>query len=157
MATMTTVPTTTPMRRRRPFALIALAGLLLFKAALAMMLLMGVSLAESGLPSDILRLNPELGDLVRAASLSQGILVAITAILVVAAGGLLMLHRRGWLLAMVATGVFVAFDIVAFTAGTANYLWMALNIASVFYLNQTDVREAVGVTTEPLVPSVGLS
>jgi uncharacterized membrane protein (DUF2068 family) len=157
MATMTTLPTATPRRRRRPFALIALAGLLLFKAALAMLQLLGISLAAAGLPSEIVRLNPELGALVTAASLSRGILIAIAAILVVAAVGLLTLHRRGWLVAMVATGVFVAFDIVAFTAGTANYLWMALNIASVFYLNQTDVREAVGVTTEPLVPSVGRS
>ena len=82
-------------------------------------------------------------------------MIAIAVVLVVAAVGLLSLHRRGWLLAMVATGVFVGFDIVAFTAGTANYLWMALNIVTVFYLNQTDVREVVGVTTESLVPSVG--
>ena len=157
MTAMTVATSTPARRRRRPFALIALAVLLLFKAGLALLLLLGVSLAESGLLADVMRLNPELGALVEAATLSQGLLIAIAVVLVVAAVGLLSLHRRGWLLAMVATGVFVGFDIVAFTAGTANYLWMALNIASVFYLNQTDVREAVGVTTEPLVPSVGLS
>jgi len=151
-----TAPKPAPLhRRRRPFALIALAGLLLFKAGLALLVLLGVSLAESGLLAEVMRINPAIGDVVAAASLSKGLLVAIAAIFVVAAIGLLSLHRRGWLIAMVATGVFVGFDIIAFTAGTVNYLWMALNIVTVFYLNQTDVREVVGVTTEPLVPSVG--
>ena len=155
MAAMTAPKPVPPMRRRRPFALIALAGVLLVKAGLALLLLLGVSLAESGLLADLMRMNPELGALVEAATLSQGLLIGIVVILVIAAVGLLSLHRRGWLIAMVATGVFVAFDIVAFTAGTANYVWMALNIVTVFYLNQSDVREVVGVTTEPLVPSVG--
>jgi uncharacterized membrane protein (DUF2068 family) len=146
-----------PRRRRRPFALIALAGLLLFKAGLAMMVLLGVGIGASGLPSDIMRLNPEMGAMIAATSLSQAILIAVAVLLVIAAGGLLALQRRGWLIAMVATGVFVGFDIIAFTAGSANYLWMALNIATVFYLNQTDVREVVGVSTESLVPNVGLS
>jgi uncharacterized membrane protein (DUF2068 family) len=135
----------------------ALAGLLLFKAAMAVMVLLGVGIAASGLPSDIMRLNPEMGAMIAATSLSQAILIAVAALLVIAAGGLLALQRRGWLIAMVATGVFVGFDIIAFAAGSANYLWMALNIATVFYLNQTDVREVVGVSTESLVPNVGLS
>jgi hypothetical protein len=155
MAAMTASEPVPARRRRRPFALIALAGLLLFKAGLALLLLLGVSLAESGLLADVMRINPEIGALVEAATISQGLLLAIVVVLVIAAIGLLTLHRRGWLIAMVATGVFVGFDIVAFTAGTVNYLWMALNIVTVFYLNQPDVREVVGVTTEPLVPSVG--
>ena len=154
MTAMTVATSTPARRRRRPFALIALAVLLLFKAGLALLLLLGVSLAESGLLADVMRLNPELGALVEAATLSQGLLIAIAVVLVVAAVGLLSLHRRGWLIAMVVTGVFVAFDIIAFTVGTVNYLWMALNIVTVFYLNQTDVREVVGVTTESLVPSM---
>jgi len=154
MAAMIAPTSAAPRRRRRPFALIFLAGLLLFKAGLALLLLLGVSLAESGLMSDFMRLNPELGALLAAATLSQGLLIVIAVVLVIAAVGLLSLHRRGWLIAMVVTGVFVAFDIIAFTVGTVNYLWMALNIVTVFYLNQTDVREVVGVTTESLVPSM---
>ena len=48
----------------------------------------------------------------------------------------------GWLLAMLTTGVFIAADIVTFDAGAGHHLWMLLNIATVFYLNQRDVREA---------------
>ena len=57
----------------------------------------------------------------------------------------------GWLLAMVITGISVAIDIIAFLAGTGSELWMLLNVITVFYLNQRDIRELVGVTLEPVV------
>ena len=62
-----------------------------------------------------------------------------------------MLSRRrtGWLLAMVITGLFVAIDIYGYLNSSANHLWMLLNIVTVFYLNQRDVREAVGAA-EPV-------
>ena len=52
---------------------------------------------------------------------------------------------------MVITGVSVAIDIVGFLAGTGSELWMFLNVVTVFYLNQRDIRELVGVTLEPVV------
>ena len=45
---------------------------------------------------------------------------------------------------MVITGLFVAIDIYGYLNSSANHLWMLLNIVTVFYLNQRDVREVVG-------------
>ena len=45
---------------------------------------------------------------------------------------------------MVMTGAFVAIDIVSFIGGAQSNIWMLLNIVTVFYLNQRDVRELVG-------------
>ncbi|MFN8629951.1 MAG: hypothetical protein U0838_06390 [Chloroflexota bacterium] len=63
----------------------------------------------------------------------------------------MLLRRDGWLMAMVLTGLFVAADISGFVNGNVSYLWMALNIITVFYLNQSDVRGAVGISTESVV------
>jgi hypothetical protein len=60
-------------------------------------------------------------------------------------------RRVGWLLAMIITGVSVAVDIAAFLAGTGSELWMFLNVVTVFYLNQRDIRQRVGATLEPVV------
>ena len=54
------------------------------------------------------------------------------------------------------TGFFLATDIYAFGEGSANDLWMALNIITVFYLNQAEVRQVVGVTSaRPVVRGQG--
>jgi uncharacterized membrane protein (DUF2068 family) len=75
--------------------------------------------------------------------------LAVTAVLIVASVvGLLLRRRGGWLLAMVLTGVFIAIDIYNWFNGGANHFWMALNIVSVFYLNQQEVREVVGAATD---------
>jgi uncharacterized membrane protein (DUF2068 family) len=73
-------------------------------------------------------------------------------VLVIAALGMLGRRRTGWLLAMVVTGVFIALDLYSFANNEADHLWMALNIVTVFYLNQRDVRAVVGVTA-----SMGIS
>ena len=36
-------------------------------------------------------------------------------------------------------------------AGAGSELWMFLNVVTVFYLNQRDIRELVGVTLAPVV------
>ena len=87
-----------------------------------------------GLPS----LLADAGDSATVTTL----LFAFAAVLVVAAIGLFGGRRWGWLVAMVTTGVFIAADIVTFDAGVVHHLWMLLNIVTVFYLNQRDVREA---------------
>ena len=61
-----------------------------------------------------------------------------------AAVQLLRRRRSGWLLAMVLTGAFVAIDIYTFLTIGSNHVWMLLNIVTVFYLNQADVRASVG-------------
>ena len=83
-----------------------------------------------------------------ASSMSQAVLTTLAALLALAAVGLIALRRTGWLLAMVITGVFVAADIYAYLNDVANHLWMALNILTVFYLNQADVRAVVGAANQ---------
>jgi amino acid transporter len=125
---------------QRPTTITILTGLLLAKAAVSAALAVGLAIGEApfistlGLPS----LLADAGD----SATVTGVLFALAAVLVVAAIGLFGGRRLGWLLAMVTTGVFIAADIVTFGAGTAHHLWMLLNIATVFYLSQRDVREA---------------
>jgi hypothetical protein len=125
---------------QRPTTIAILAGLLLAKAVVAAALAVGWAIGEApfistlGLPS----LLADAGDSATVTTL----LFALAAVLVVAAIGLFGGRRLGWLLAMVTTGVFIAADIVTFGAGAAHHVWMLLNIVTVFYLNQRDVRAA---------------
>ena len=138
------------LERKPPFALIVLAGLLLVKASLLLVVAFGGSLLVGTPLEGLLRMSPELGELIMGSSMAQAVLTALAAILALTAVGLIALRRTGWLLAMVITGVFVAADIWAYLNGVANHLWMALNILTVFYLNQADVRAVVGVANRHL-------
>jgi len=146
---MSTPPEPNP-ERKRPFALIVLAGLLLVKASLLLLVTFGGSLLVGTPLYGLLRMSPELGALIMGSPMSQAVLMALAALLALTAVGLIALRRTGWLLAMVLTGIFVAGDIYAYLNGVANHLWMALNILTVFYLNQADVRAVVGVANRHL-------
>jgi hypothetical protein len=139
-----------PSRRRRPFGLLVLAALLLFKAAVVAL----VAASAFVVPDQIAQLLGGGGALAEAEGRVAGaLLLAIAAILVVAAIGLLAMRRSGWLLTMVLTGVLIALDIGAIVDGTANHFWMALNIVTVFYLNQADVRAVFGTGGDPEPPA----
>jgi hypothetical protein len=142
---MTPMSTPYPARRRRPFTLIALVSLMLLKAALLLGVAAGVTMDGTG---DIVRLLSLEGfaDMIRTEPAAVAFTLVVAGLLTLAALGVLALQRTGWLLAMVLTGVFVGIDILGFLNNGANHLWMALNIVTVFYLNQRDVREVVGAT-----------
>lgn len=154
MVTVTRAAAPTDRRSRRPFALLVLAGLLLFKAVLAAAVVVGAGIAAGGTLPDAIKVVPELGAVAEIAPGTRVVLLLLAALLVAAAVGLIGLRRRGWVLAMVLTGMFVAIDIGAFLQGDANDLWMLLNIITVFYLNQSDVRAALGVNPEPILHGV---
>lgn len=139
---------------RRPFALYALSFLLLVKAGVLLAVALDVRLAEGSLLRRFLRASTDLGRLVDSALLADLLTVVLAMLLIGSALGLILLRRDGWLLAMVLTGLFVAVDVAGFIAGDVVYIWMALNIATVFYLNQADLRGAVGVSTESVVPDL---
>jgi len=145
-----------PARRdpsvRRPFGLYVLAVLLVIKSGVILALVFGVRLSDDNPIRHALQVSPELAGFIQTMALATGVLVALSALLAGSAVGLVLLRRDGWLMAMVLTGLFVAADIVGFYSGQVSYLWMALNIATVFYLNQAEVRAAVDVSTDPLVP-----
>lgn len=151
MAPMSSAPAPAPtVTRRRPAALYILVALMVFKSVLILLVLGGAFTLNDGPISDALRM-PGVGAAIRATPGAAGVLIIVAAVLLVSALMLLAGKRTGWLLAMVITGVSVAIDIVAFLAGTGSELWMFLNVVTVFYLNQRDIRELVGVTLVPVV------
>jgi uncharacterized membrane protein (DUF2068 family) len=133
--------------RRRPFALLILIALMGTKGVLILLMILGTFTAAD---SSLLR-SLRIESIYDAVHTSQAALVGmlvIASVLLVSAVGLLAFRRWAWMLAMVTTGIFVAVDILGYVAGEANYIWMALNIVTVFYLNQREVRVSVGVAGE---------
>ncbi len=131
-----------PGSRRQPFALVVLAGLMLLKGILILLVAGGLALTDTRI-GDALQLPDLFNDDAYRLAFTL-FFVPVAALLILAAVGLLAHRRRAWLLAMVITGVFVATDIVGYISGVQSDIWMLLNIVTVFYLNQRDVRELVG-------------
>jgi hypothetical protein len=136
-------PAGVPVRPPLPIAVYVLAALLLVKAILIGVVVLGASIdplrviASSTVTYQLiapLLTNPVV----------TGFVVLVAVALAFAAIALLRRRRIGWLLAMVLTGVFVAIDIYGYLTTGANHLWMAINIITVFYLNQAEVRQTVG-------------
>ena len=154
MAPMPEPPTTVTVQRgatsRRPFSMYVLVALIVAKSILVMLVLLGV-FANTGLQVGQLMRMPNVEAFIRETPGATAFLFLLAAILLVSALLLLAGRRVGWLLAMVITGVSVAVDIASFLAGTGSELWMLLNVITVFYLNQRDVRQRVGVALEPVV------
>ena len=145
---MTNATEASPQRPRLPFTVYALAGVMLLKASLLLLVVAGATL-EHLRPILGLTMAAPLLDAIQTSEVARGLLLAFAALLALSAIGVLMRRRTAWLLAMVITGLFVALDIYGFINNSANHLWMLLNILTVFYLNQRDVREAVGAAVGP--------
>jgi uncharacterized membrane protein (DUF2068 family) len=140
--------------RRRPFALLILIALMAVKGILLLLMILGAFTTSDASVLRSLRIQ-SIYDAVHSSNVAVVGLLVIAAVLLMSAVGLLLYRRSGWLLAMVTTGIFVAVDIMGFFAGEANYIWMALNIITVFYLNQREVRVSLGVTGDPAGETVG--
>jgi hypothetical protein len=143
-----------PARTRLPFTLYVLAGLMLFKAVIIVAVVAGATL-ETLRPVLGLTTGPELTRVFQQNPAVGPVLLGFAGLVVLSVIGMLSRRRTGWLLAMVITGLFVALDIYGYLTSGANHFWMLLNIVTVFYLNQRDVREAVGAAepvgaTEPI-------
>ena len=133
--------------RRRPFALLILIALMATKGVLILLMILGTFTSANSAILRALRIE-SIYEAVHTSQAALAGMLVIASVLLVSALGLLLFRRWAWLLAMVTTGIFVAVDIMGFFAGEANYIWMALNIITVFYLNQREVRVSVGVTSE---------
>ncbi len=140
-------PTALAAPRGRPFGLFALAGLLLFKSVLLVLVVAGAYVQDAGPLRDLIALPLEVFRALRETPLAGIGTLVLMAALVLSAAGLLGGRRWGWVGAMVLTGIFLATDIYAFSEGSANHLWMVLNVVTVFYLNQAEVRRVVGVAS----------
>ncbi len=150
MAATTAPSTLKPARQRLPFTLYVLAGLMLFKAVIIVAVVGGATL-DTLRPILGLTTGPELTRIFQQYPAAGPLVLGFAGLLIISVIGMLSRRRIGWLLAMVITGLFVAIDIYGYLSNSANHLWMLLNIITVFYLNQRDVREAVGAA-EPLGP-----
>ena len=156
---MTTVPTPVadPARgtmpgpvgaqdRRLPPTVYILAFLLILKSAAFFAAVLGANIESMRQLAGTAALG-----IIDTANRTPGatvLLLGVGGILVLAGVMLLRRRRVGWLLAMVTTGIFVAIDIYGFLTVGANHFWMVLNVVTVFYLNQPDVRAVVGVLSE---------
>jgi len=138
---MATAKTAEP--RRRPFGLVVLVVIIGFKAALLLLVLVGAYLPDTGPLHRMLAMPFALALSALDQPVVTAVGVALVSLLSIAALGLVAGDRRGWLLAMVLTGIFLLGEIWDFSQGDANQLWMVLDVITVFYLNQTDVQEVV--------------
>jgi len=130
-----------PMQSGRPFGLIVLVGLLLLKAVLLGLVLVRGELPDAGPIRRIIAIPAILAEALRDTPMVTAAILVVVALLVLAALGLWGRRRWGWVIAMVVVGLFLAADIWAWSDGRANHLWMFLNVVTVLYLNQRDVRE----------------
>jgi hypothetical protein len=70
-------------------------------------------------------------------------LIVVAVLDILAAVGLLLLHRWGWVLAMTLTGASLAVELTARYWGYPDDLGLAINVVCAFYLNQGTVRRLV--------------
>jgi hypothetical protein len=95
--------------------------------------------AEAGLPADLLGLGVAGGYAI----------VAVAALRIVAALGLLARVRAAWVLVMLVTGGGLALTITGYALGRPDDVRLLLDVASAFYLNQPGVRAVFGIRTGP--------
>ena len=120
--------------RRRPFGVVVLTALQVFRAmeAVAFFALLGDPAARL----QEIRSDPRIA------------LLAVFSILTVASAvALWRLDRWGWVMTMLLVGTRLAFEIVSYWQGQyvgldIGYARMAVDVIAVFYLNQRDVRVA---------------
>lgn len=148
-----------PARRRRPFAVTALAGLQLISAtyfALAAAALVVDPTARQALSGAFETLGLRSGALADVEGLAAGALFAAVALLeLLAAILLLRLKRIGWTITMLLTGVALAAQIFNWwNSGEVVALGLLFNVATVFYLNQRMVRQIFGITGSRIVETL---
>jgi len=135
----------TQRRRRRPVAVTILAAIQVVLGVLNL----AVAIALTADPA----LARELGVLIdrSAFAIVEGttlvLVVGIVGILELTSAALLLrLRQSGWTLAMLLAGASLTIQIVQYFAnGSLTSLALLLNVVSVLYLNQSQVREAFGL------------
>ena len=134
-------------RGRRPPTVTILAGIQLFSAAgygisLATILTGGLGELNAAMQGNFQNLD--------TATVAETILIAVFGVLFVTtlAAGVLLLRMRqlGWTITMLSTGFSLLSQIYYYWSGQAVVaIWLAVNVLTVFYLNQRQVREAFGI------------
>jgi len=135
-------------RPRRPAAVTVLAIIQLASALVYGLLLLGLLLDGTATTEAMVAVEGGLSGV--ALTVEIAALRTFVAILFAAAvsGGVLLLRMRrlGWTITMLMTGVGLATSIVTWLAdGTVVSMWLAVEVVTVFYLNQRQVRHAFGI------------
>lgn len=144
-------------RVRRPNVVTILAGLELFNAlGYLAALLAALNVARLAVP-DVL--SGTLAGLPINILSGVGLILALVVLLVAGtAAGILLLRMRqtGWTVTMLLTGLGLATQIYLYwTNEGVSDLWLLLNVLTVFYLNQRQVREAFGIGPGPMGTEIG--
>ncbi len=138
-----------PTRARRPTAVTILAILQLLNA-LAYGLVFVALIAGGSAVIDSLAGNAAIG-IGSTRDLAAAIAMALTGALCIAAlaGSVLLLGMRqlGWTITMLLAGLGLASSLFLWLAqGAALQVWLLIQILTVFYLNQRQVRDAFGIS-----------
>ncbi|MCB9457821.1 MAG: hypothetical protein H6671_17700 [Anaerolineaceae bacterium] len=118
------------MKPKRPFGVTVIALLLTI-----------YGLAILGSFALVTRTNT-LHELVRTDYEFAGLLLDVFGLVI--AFGLWRLRRWAWLALMLSLGVTMALYLGAYLAGQPPYISMLIKVVMVFYLNQSEVRQAFG-------------
>lgn len=119
-------------RRKRPFGVVVLVGLLLVTVAVQ---IAGLALFPERLPA-IFGLGQQ------ATNALLGSQIAVIVVTLVIAFGLWTLRRWAWFLVMLELGVRMAINLWLYHSGQPLYISMILSVVTVFYLNEREVQRA---------------
>lgn len=142
---MTTEPIPEP-RARRPFGVLVLIVVQVFRAAVLFVQVAGLYSGEffgGRLAPAIQVPEPPPGTV--AFWISRVLVVGLLAASLVIAVGLFRLRHWAWVGAIVLSGLSLAVAIGAWWAGDPRYSAMVINVVAVFYLNQRETRAAFDV------------
>jgi hypothetical protein len=123
-------PAAVGIRKRRPLGIVLIAGFMVIDAVL--------SLAEHAFDLQSGTRQDVLADADGRVSL---LIVVLVALRLVAALGLWLGWRRGWVLTMLLVGISLVVDLLLYIGGQPMYLRMAMDVVIALYLNQGAVRE----------------
>lgn len=114
--------------RKRPFGVTAIAVIQVVAAAVAMYQWWSRDPFEAGLLDTSVYLH--------------SLTFALASLTLIAAVGLLLMHKWAWPAVLLAISVNMAVGLWAYYDDHPNYIMMTLNVIAIFYLNSRDVRLA---------------
>lgn len=127
---------TTRRRLWLPVGAVLLALIQILEAGLLVAALGGFRVVgQAGLPAELLTYGIP----------GQYAIIAVAAIRLMAALGLLTRHRAAWVMVMLVTGGGLASTLAGYLIGRPDDIRLLLGVASAFYLNQPGVRAVFGV------------
>ena len=149
-------PETPPTRR--PAAVTILAVLQLITAAAYGLIFVGLVVGGPSMVAEVAGRVMVAEDLV--AELRTGFVLLVLGVLFVAclAAGVLLLRMRrlGWTITMLIAGLGLATSVYLWWfRGTRLEFWLLVQIVTVFYLNQRQVRHAFGISGRRLAATLG--